>query len=167
MATRSRSVPPRIRGKTLKGNLAQGDTMEFAMKNLTAGQLNAIVKKLGGAEAALSFLSHHVEYNPLGDLRTEKLAQLDLLDNQIADSFRYVATRIPMEIGRVVDLRDLTDWERDLLHEGLETTVRNFRTLWQERKRLIKELGRCRAEVLSGIDQEDSQQLLVHRTDRK
>jgi len=30
--------------------------MEFAMKNLTAGQLNAIVKKLGGEEGALRFL---------------------------------------------------------------------------------------------------------------
>lgn len=29
---------------------------EFAMKNLTAGQLNAIVKRLGGEDAALQFL---------------------------------------------------------------------------------------------------------------
>jgi len=44
-----------------KGNLTQGgNTMEakmnFASQNLTAGQLNAIVKKLGGRDRALKFL---------------------------------------------------------------------------------------------------------------
>ena len=41
-----------------KGKLAQGGIMnyEFAMKNLTGGQLNAIVKKLGGEEGAMAFL---------------------------------------------------------------------------------------------------------------
>lgn len=42
------------------GKLAQGDTImtetEFASAGLTAGQLNAIVKKLGGHDRALSFL---------------------------------------------------------------------------------------------------------------
>lgn len=32
------------------------DNNEFASAGLTAGQLNAIVKKLGGHEAALAFL---------------------------------------------------------------------------------------------------------------
>ena len=41
------------------GKLAQGDTImstEFASASLTAGQLNAIVKKLGGHDMALRFL---------------------------------------------------------------------------------------------------------------
>ncbi len=59
-------VPPRIRGLNLSprqiqktGKLAQGDTImstEFASAGLTAGQLNAIVKKLGGHDMALRFL---------------------------------------------------------------------------------------------------------------
>ena len=49
-------VPPRIRGKLPK--LGQGDEKmsEFASAGLTAGQLNAIVKMLGGEEGALRFL---------------------------------------------------------------------------------------------------------------
>jgi len=50
-------VPPRIRGKLPK--LGQGDekmSQEFASAGLTAGQLNAIVKMLGGEEGALRFL---------------------------------------------------------------------------------------------------------------
>ncbi len=59
-------VPPRMRGLKLsgrqfqkKGILAQGDAImstEFASASLTAGQLNAIVKKLGGPDMALRFL---------------------------------------------------------------------------------------------------------------
>jgi len=50
-------VPPRIRGKLPK--LGQGDekmSQEFASAGLTAGQLNAIVKMLGGHDRALKFL---------------------------------------------------------------------------------------------------------------
>jgi len=50
-------APPRIRGKMLK--LGQGDekmSQEFASAGLTAGQLNAIVKMLGGHDKALAFL---------------------------------------------------------------------------------------------------------------
>ena len=50
-------APPRIRGKLPK--LGQGDekmSQEFASAGLTAGQLNAIVKMLGGEEGALRFL---------------------------------------------------------------------------------------------------------------
>lgn len=51
-------VPPRIRGKR-SGQISPRDktmSTEFASAGLTAGQLNAIVKKLGGHEMALRFL---------------------------------------------------------------------------------------------------------------
>ena len=51
-------VPPRIRGKR-NGQISPGDKImstEFASAGLTAGQLNAIVKKLGGHDMALRFL---------------------------------------------------------------------------------------------------------------
>lgn len=51
------------------GNLAQGETtmetkMDFASQNLTAGQLNAIVKNLGGEEGALKFLRGELVVQP-------------------------------------------------------------------------------------------------------
>ena len=51
-------VPPRIRGKR-KGQISPRRyimSTEFASAGLTAGQLNAIVKKLGGHDMALRFL---------------------------------------------------------------------------------------------------------------
>lgn len=52
-------VPPRIRGKSKRANKRKEESVmstEFASAGLTAGQLNAIVKKLGGHDRALMFL---------------------------------------------------------------------------------------------------------------
>lgn len=59
MANRVVVVPPRIRGFLVAQFSAKGFTMsskDFASVDLTMGQMNAIVKKLGGHEAALKFL---------------------------------------------------------------------------------------------------------------
>ncbi len=53
-------TPPRVRGKST-GNCAQGATMDFAIQNMTAGQLNAVIKRLGGEEGAKRFLRGEAE----------------------------------------------------------------------------------------------------------
>src|SRR3989344_9213587 len=57
------------------GRLAQGDTImsnEFASAGLTAGQLNAIVKKLGGHNMALRFLRDEISVSePIRSWREE------------------------------------------------------------------------------------------------
>jgi len=79
--TTSAMVPPRIRGKIPTGNLAQGERMSkemlFASQNLTAGELNALVKKVGGEEMVRKIFSYHLEIIVLDKIPGEFVTFID------------------------------------------------------------------------------------------
>lgn len=79
---------------------------EFASANLTAGQLNAIVKKLGGEENALRFLRGELVVKPTDHnwsvFKTLKLGT----GPKTADDFRAALVASGMKIG---------DWANDIL----------------------------------------------------
>ncbi|MDO8486431.1 MAG: hypothetical protein Q7S77_01915 [Candidatus Staskawiczbacteria bacterium] len=81
---------------------------EFASANLTAGQLNAIVKKLGGEEGAMSFLRDETVVKTVTpvDFKVFKTIKFGNPDLRNADDFRKAIKAKKMQIS---------DWANDIL----------------------------------------------------
>lgn len=81
------------------------EKFEFASKNLTAGQLNAIVKNLGGEEGALRFLRGELVVQPA--IIPEPIPELPL------DFIIHVERSVKP---------DYPDWMKKVMHPELELT---------------------------------------------
>lgn len=87
---------------------------EFASANLTIGQVNAIVKKLGGEEGALSFLRDELVVKP-ASLNWSAWKTIKLGTGlKSADDFRKAITASGMKIG---------DWANDILGKPEFTAI--------------------------------------------
>lgn len=77
---------------------------EFASANLTVGQINAIVKKLGGEEEALRFLRGELMVKPVQpELKVFKTIKLGTNGLKTADDFRKAIKDKGMRIGDYAD----------------------------------------------------------------
>jgi hypothetical protein len=80
--------------------------MDFASQNLTAGQLNAIVKKLGGEEGALRFLRGELLVSAAKPLEMPVWKTVKLGLHKSPDDYRAAIKKAKQKIG---------DWGDDIL----------------------------------------------------
>ena len=80
--------------------------MDFASQNLTAGQLNAIVKKLGGEEGALRFLRGELLVSAAKPLEMPVWKTVKLGLHKSPDDYRAAIKKAKQKIG---------DWGNDIL----------------------------------------------------
>jgi len=105
---------------------------EFAAANLTVGQINAIVKKLGGEEGALRFLRDELVVKPADrNWSVWKTIKLGTPNFHSADHFRQALKASGMKLG---------DWASDILGKP-EFTVSDKETELDLVVVTVKELG--------------------------